>query len=146
MTRSTQRIVTFLGLFASIIICVLTVNDINQTVFMALAGLFLCISGLSILSSKFAQPQLSRFLEFLDELRMGYLALFITFYKLSIILIEHNYLFLGLILVILDYVIFYSWVSRMFGREVLRPVCNKFNVFQPSVKLPEEFNKPELMR
>lgn len=138
MNKATQRTITYLGLFASLIICSFLVNDINKTIFITLGGICLLISGLSVISTWFRQPLFLRILEHIDELRMGYLAIFLALYSLSLTLIQHHLIFLGLMLVLADYAVFYWWVGRLLGKDVLRPFCNKLNIFIPSMKPPKD--------
>jgi hypothetical protein len=135
-----QITAAFLGLFTSLIMWSFFVFNSAKIIFFIIALTCFFIAVLSHISSRSYHQKIINLLNFLDEIRPWYFILFLNFYGLSMTLIKNNFITVGGVVVLADYAIFYYWVGKiLLGKDVLRPICDKLNIFIPSPKLPKEF-------
>ena len=108
-----------------------------------IGGFFIFIAVGFYLNSKFEQQWLSKVLALIESAPTGCFGLFLTTYGISIYLIQGHYIVEGFIVAVIAYCVFGYTIGKILGRDILRPIFNKLNIFQTPVEIPEEFRNPD---
>jgi hypothetical protein len=138
MNNAKLPIITYVRIGVSLFIFSFLANGWSMLSLRYLALVFALPLMLLIVASRVKSRRFARITEHIGNIQVGQLSMFLLAYGLAITLIKNNLLLPGLILVLGAYIVFYWWVGRLLGREVLRPLCNKLNIFIPSTKLPKD--------
>jgi len=93
---------------------------------------------LFVVSLRFKPRWLLITTEHLGNISLSHLVIFLMLYSLAITLIENNLVLPGIISVYVGYIILGRGIGLGLGRDVLRPLCNKLNIFIPSIKIPKD--------
>ena len=130
---------TYFGLFAALAVSAYLIDGVGQVIFTSLSIICLAITMLFITSQKSKKQWLSAIVNRVNDIKMWHLPVFFGFIGLGITSIQHQQVEIGIASIYLGYIIL-GWVTgSVLGEQVLRPLFNKLNIFQPSVEIPKEF-------
>ncbi len=113
-------------------------QGVSVPIFIRIVGIIsLLICCMLLLSFRVKWPWLVRTIDDLYIPSIPFLALFLSVYGFSKTLIQANYILEGLIVVLLAYIVFGYKNGTEIGKS-LRQICNKLNIFIPSMKIPKD--------
>ena len=123
-----------LGLFG---FSILPGGEVNGE--LAIIGLvFLSVPVLYLISPKVHWVGLDVLLRHVDGISINHIVVFIPLIGFAIGILKAGYFWPGIGIVVVAYAIYGGSIGTHFGTDVVRPVCDKLNIFQPSPKIPKD--------
>ncbi len=76
--------------------------------------------------------------ERISKVKVWHLVVFFAFYEIGLTSLQNERVWLGIASIYVGYIIL-AWVTgTLLGKEVLRPLCDRINILQPSMKIPKD--------
>jgi hypothetical protein len=111
---------------------------LNPPSIFALGILFLLVAAAFFVKTYVDWKWLYNTVVFIETLPIWPLGLFLPSYGISIWLIQEHCVIAGIFAATITYCVFIDAIEKLFKRSVLVPAFNKFNIFQPSTKIPKD--------
>ncbi len=138
MNNAKSYAVTYLGIGLGLIVFSLLPQVWNSPSLIALGVASLSVALMFLLSLKFRWRWLIKAAERVGRIPVTHIALFLMLISFALALMQVKYILPGILVILVSYMML-SWViGRQLGRDVLRPLFDKWNIFMPSMKLPKD--------
>ncbi len=138
MNNTKSHAKTYIGIGVGLFSFSFLANGCNKASLITLAIAFALSALLFVVSLWFKPRWLLRTTEHMGNISLSHLAIFLTLCGLGITLIKNNFVLPGLISMYAGYIIFGLGIGLGLGRDVLRPLCTKLNIFVPSTRVPKD--------
>jgi len=138
MSDPRLKAVTYIGLCTALLTSSYFIDGVGAVSFTLLAGICFVISLIFLAASKWRVHWLMATAERISKVKVWHLVVFFAFYSIGLASLQNERVWLGIASIYVGYIIL-AWVTgTLLGEQVLRPLCNNLNIFQPSMKIPKD--------
>jgi len=138
MNNAFSKAIMYIGVCAALLTSSYLIDGVGAVSFTLLAGICFVISLIFLTASKWGVHWLMATAERISKLKVWHLAVFFAFYRIGLASLQNERFWLGIASIYVGYIIL-AWVTgTLLGGQVLRPLCNKLNIFQPSMNIPKD--------